>query len=273
LRRQGNFDEAIKRQEQATRLEYRASWIVKELALSLTYARRYEEADRALDRALSITPDLTSASLLKAFVREAWKGETDVAKRLLLDLRGKVNPQGQIGGWDYFGDLLQHNPREALTLLDSLEAPWIIGSDAAFPKAFLSAVAHQSLGDAARARKEYQAAIPLLESRVDERPANARERALLAQAYAALGRNADALREAAHAAEVLPVSKDALLGADVAVDRALVEAHAGAIDSAIEHIRQLLAIPSLLSPAMLRLDPRWAPLRDDPRFRRLAELE
>jgi eukaryotic-like serine/threonine-protein kinase len=272
LRRQGNFEEAINRQQQATRLEYRASWIVKELALSLTYARRYEEADRTLDRALSLEPRLISASLLKAFVHEAWKGETDVARKLLRDLRGKVNAQGQVGGWDYFGDLLQHNPRDALSMLDSLEAPWIIGSDAAFPKAFLSAVAHQALGDPARARKEYQAAVPLLESRVDERPGNARERALLAQAYAALGRNADALREAARAAETLPVSKDALLGADVAVDRALAEAHAGAIDSAIEHIRQLLSIPSLLSPAMLRIDPRWAPLRDDPRFRQLAEM-
>ena len=272
LRRQGNFDEAIKRQEQATRLEYRASWIVKELALSLTYARRYEEADRALDRALSITPDLTSASLLKAFVHEAWKGDTDVARKLLRDLRSNVNAQGQVGGWDYFCDLLQHNPREALALLDSLEAPWIIGSDAAFPKAFLSAVAHQALGDSARARKEYQAAVPLLESRVDDRPGNVRERALLAQAYAALGRHADALREATHAAETLPVSKDALLGADVAVDQALAEAHAGATDAAIEHIRQLLSIPSLLSPAMLRIDPRWAPLRGDPRFRRLAGL-
>jgi tetratricopeptide (TPR) repeat protein len=273
LRRQGNFEEAINRQQQAARLEPRTPWIIKELALSLTYVRRYEEADRVLDRALSLEPGLTSASLLKAFVHQAWKGETDVAKKVLRELRGKVNPQGEVGGWDYFGDLLQHNPRVALAMFDSLEAPWIIGADAAFPKAFLSAVAHQALGDSARARKEYQAAVPLIESRVDDRPGNARERALLAQAYAALGRNADALREAARAAEALPVSKDALLGADVAVDRALAEAHAGAKDLAIEHIRQLLAIPSLLSPAMLRLDPRWAPLRDDPRFRRLAELE
>ena len=53
----------------------------------------------------------------------------------------------------------------------------------------------------------------------------------------------------------------------------MVEAHVGETDAAIEHIRHLLSIPCLLSPGLLRIDPSWAPLRNDPRFRKLAELE
>ncbi len=81
------------------------------------------------------------------------------------------------------------------------------------------------------------------------------------------------MREARRAVETLPISKDATVGSYVEIDRAAVEARVGETDAAIEHIRHLLSIPCLLSPGLLRVDPRWAPLRDDPRFRQLAQLE
>src|SRR5262249_21677235 len=96
---------------------------------------------------------------------------------------------------------------------------------------------------------------------------------LLARAYAGLGRKKDALREARHAVEILPISKDYVRGTDIEIERAVVEARVGETGAALEHIRHLLSIPCLLSPALLRIDQRWAPLRNDPRFRKLAELE
>ena len=60
---------------------------------------------------------------------------------------------------------------------------------------------------------------------------------------------------------------------DIEIERAAVEAQVGETDAAIEHIRHLLSIPCVLSTALLRIDPKWAPLRNDPRFRKLAELE
>jgi len=57
---------------------------------------------------------------------------------------------------------------------------------------------------------------------------------------------------------------------DLETARAAVEARIGETDAAIEHIRQLLSIPCNLSPALLRIDPWWAPLRADPRFQKLA---
>ena len=79
--------------------------------------------------------------------------------------------------------------------------------------------------------------------------------------------------EARHAVEILPISKDHPRGAVIEIYRAAVEARVGETDAAIEHLRYLLSIPCLLSPALLRLDPEWAPLRADSRFRKLAELE
>jgi hypothetical protein len=81
------------------------------------------------------------------------------------------------------------------------------------------------------------------------------------------------LREAKRAVELLPISKDALVGAHVEIDRAEVEARVGETDAAIERIRHLLSIPCVLSPALLRVDPKWTRLHNDPRFRELAELD
>ncbi len=274
-RRQGKFEEAIHNQQDALRLDPRSPNTLHELAISFLWTRRYEESDRMLDRALTIAPDFVGASILKAVVHEAWKGETDLAKDVLRALRGRLDPRGLLGalqGW--VGDLLQYNPREALPFLASVESESINSGFAIYPRAFLYAVAHEALGDIARARREYETALPLLQAEIDKNPGpgGAIQLAVLARAYAGLGRKQDALREARRAVGLLPISKDAFSGPEVEIDRAAVEARVGETDAAIEHIRHLLSIPCPLSPALLRIDPRWAPLRGDPRFRQLAEL-
>ncbi len=271
--RQGKLHESIRNLQEALHLDPRSPNTMLDLAIYLLYAHRYQEADQMFDRALKIAPDLGAASVLKAVVQEAWKGETDLAKAVLRAMRGRLDPRGRVGPLVAVIFLLQHNPREAVPFLDSLEAESMTASLAVYPKAFLYAVVHEALGDDARARKEYEAALPLLEAEVQKNPRRALQRTTLARAYAGLGRKEDALREARRAVDILPMSKDAVDGSQIEVDRAIVEARVGETDAAIEHIRHLLSVPCFLSPGLLRIDPRWAPLRDDSRFRKLAELE
>jgi len=83
----------------------------------------------------------------------------------------------------------------------------------------------------------------------------------------------EAVGQARKAVELLPVSKDAVDGPSVLEELAAVHAAVGDADSAIAEIRRLLSIPGYLSAPLLRIDEKWAPLRADPRFRKLAELE
>jgi serine/threonine-protein kinase len=90
----------------------------------------------------------------------------------------------------------------------------------------------------------------------------------LAVAYATLGRRADALRAARRAV--------ALDTADVSGRRwtsftlAMVAARVGDRGVALDELEAgLPAAQPSVSTYWLRLDPVWAPLRDDPRFRRL----
>ena len=278
LRRQGKFDEAIRNQREAVQLDPRSPQRLYQLAQSLMWPRRYAEADQVLDRALMIAPDFAAGMMVRALLHEAWKGETDLANAVLRESRGRLDPRGRLGAQDWITVLLEHNPREALPVIDSIESDSITGVWGVCPKPFLYAVAHAALGDTARARTEYEAArlaLEGLEAEVEkhrERSAPIERALLLARVYAALGRKEDALREARRGVERLPISRDAFWGCDVEVYRAAVEARVGESDAAVEHIRHLLSIPCLLSPGLLRIDPIWAPLRDDPRFRKLAEL-
>jgi hypothetical protein len=110
----------------------------------------------------------------------------------------------------------------------------------------------------------------ILERRIAVDPGEAGRRMLLALAYAQLGRKADALREGARAVEILPVSRDAVDGADLQEDFAYVEMLVGNHDAAIRRLAYLLTIPSDVSVPMLRADPMWDPLRSNPSFQRLV---
>jgi serine/threonine-protein kinase len=94
----------------------------------------------------------------------------------------------------------------------------------------------------------------------------------------ALGDKAAALALAQKATATRPLEKDALDGSSALDYLARVSAQAGEPDHAITAIQKLLSIPDTgfcsmsipLTPALLRLDPMFDPLRNDPRFQKLA---
>ena len=84
-----------------------------------------------------------------------------------------------------------------------------------------------------------------------------------------LGRRDEALREARWLQESVVYREDAFMGRILAEARALILAQAGDADAALDEIERLLAGPSYLNVHILRLDPRWDPIRDHPRFKAL----
>lgn len=82
-----------------------------------------------------------------------------------------------------------------------------------------------------------------------------------------------AISEAKRAVEMLPISKDAVEGPDIAVNLAIVYAWTNELDLAFEILASLTKTPNGIYYGQLKLDPRWDPLRKDPRFDKLlAEL-
>jgi TolB-like protein/Tfp pilus assembly protein PilF len=130
-------------------------------------------------------------------------------------------------------------------------------------------------GDYAGAQADAEKARKLLEERLRERPNERVSMRELIWVYLALKRDADALKLAQQAVDLLPPERDALLGNSNLAGLAEVEARTGAASDAIAILRRLLAIPAgeTVSIARLKIDPVWDPIRNDPGFRQLLTTQ
>ena len=93
---------------------------------------------------------------------------------------------------------------------------------------------------------------------------------MLGMADAALGHKDDAIREGRRAVELLPITKDSIVGALLVKNLALIYAWTGEKDLACEQLSIVAKLPSSLSYGELRLHPYWDPLRGDPRFDKIV---
>ena len=98
---------------------------------------------------------------------------------------------------------------------------------------------------------------------------------MLSQAYAGMGEKDSALKLAERAIMLHPRAKDAVVGPGLEENLALIQAMFGENSRAISTLTQLLQTPydsgpNAITPALLRLDPLWDPLRGDPAFQNSA---
>lgn len=110
-----------------------------------------------------------------------------------------------------------------------------------------------------------------LESGLERHPNDHRIHGSLGLVYAALGLKDRAILHGKKGVDLCPPSKEAVIGPSRVEDLAQMYTLVGEHEEAINQIECLLSIPGWLSAPMFRLDPRWDPLRDHPRFKALLK--
>jgi serine/threonine-protein kinase len=150
---------------------------------------------------------------------------------------------------------------------------WGDQANIALPRSLYLAWAQRAVGNAAAARAAAAAALDTNRAALAAQPDDALLHLALGLAEAEQG-DKNASREGRQAAALLSVQRDAYTGPGVLVWLAALEVRVGENDAAFDHLRLALGLSSgaMVSPAALKLDPFWDPIRNDPRFAQLLAL-
>ena len=269
FRRQDKFEEALDAWTAALPLNPRDANVVFELAITDMALRRYAEAETYLKKSMELVPDQSAPSVYLVFLYLVWE-KKDLARALIEQL-----PYGSDPLILYARLVMAASDRNfgrTLELLDTFPEEAIQNIAIYAPKSLWRAWAYGYLGRPEDARAEFENARRHLEARVRAVPEDPRVRIALAQAYAGLGRKAEAIEQGRTAIdELLPVSLDALMGREHVRQVAETYTTLGEYDTALDMLEDLLSHPGFTSIALLEADPFFDPLRDLPRYRSLKE--
>jgi len=277
-RRRGQWERSEMYFNEAERLDPRNVNILTQHALSYINLRRFPEALRKLDQVLNITPDDLDTLAQKAAIVQA-EGDLPGAASLLAPLHPAADDTGALETQVYQA-ILERNPGPVIPRLKEILAKpdpalgYLYGE-----LRFCLGWAQEVGGDRAAAQESWKQARNELEPFLKEQPENIALLADLAFVNMGVGDKAAAFAFVEKAMSALPIEKDVSVGAVPIESLARVAAQMGEPDKAIAALEKLLSIPYggaitpnvPLTPALLRLDPMFDPLRNDPRFQKLAE--
>jgi len=274
--REGKWDESIAYLEQALVLDPRNPDILGDTAKAYAMLRQFPTALNLIDRALDILPGDTYLVALKSIIYQA-QGNLQEAAKLLVDVNVRT-PSDEAFGNKVKLLTFERNLGEAVRLLQARLAQFQYGPAKSRWQVWL-AILQRLAGDTAGAKATAEEALKTLESLDERLQGNPNIVQALSLAKAELGEKDSALKDAERAITLAPSDKNPVEGPALEETLAQIYTLFGENGRAISILTRLLQTPYTsityypmpITPAHLRLDPRWDRLRGDPAFQKLCQ--
>src|ERR1700736_3671243 len=271
-RRQGRWEESTPNLKRALELDPRNLFFLQQLSFTYESQRRYPDLAEVLDRALKLVPSDPDTRLARALIDLAERADPGPA-HAAIDAVVAEDPLAAktiAERWFYVA-LCERDKVGVSRALAIIPSEGISEGSIWWPRPFFEALAARARGDASGARAAFTAARAEVEKTMREQADYAQGIAVPRLLDAGLGRKDDAIREGSRAVALVPVSKDAIDGADLILNLAAIYAWTGEKDLALKQLAEAARMPSTLNYGWLRLHPDWDPLRGDPRFEKIME--
>jgi len=167
--------------------------------------------------------------------------------------------------------LYERNPAAAAKILAASKLEELVGGTGSLlPRSWFQALISQAQGDPQKARDAFAMARLKIEAKLHDQPDDGVLLAMLGLIDAGLARKKEALAEGHRAVDLRPISNDALDGAVVISNLAMIYAWVGDVDSAIERLMFLAKTPGGPDYGQLKFDPAWDAVRGDARFAKIV---
>jgi len=276
-RREGHWDESVAYFEQAITLDPRNIELLVDTAWTYAMLRQFPAAVKLYDRALDITPNNRDVMAVKACCYQA-QGDLQQAASLLIEINSATPVRDT-----FFAKItqlrLERNYTGAIRLLQSRLAQLHPNSSPQAGDVLVQlALAQRLAGDAAGVKATAEQARNTLEHLCRDQPDNHGFATRLSLAYAVMGEKDSALKLAEPAIAFFP-NNDRVTAPERDENVVFIQMIFGDTSGAISTLTRLLQTPYVswfyrpmpITPALLRLDPIWGPLRGDPAFQKLCE--
>ena len=270
-RRQGRWEESTTDLKRALELDPRNLFFLQQLSFTYDWQHRYRDLASVLDRALKLVPSDPETRVARALIDFAERADArpvhaTIETIIAEDPAAATNIADR---WFYIA-LCERDNFGISRALAVIPPEGISQGNIWSPRAYFEAVAARARGDATVARAAFTVARAEVEKTTHDQPDYAQGLIILGLIDAGLGRKDDGIREGRRAIELVPVSKDAIDGADFILNLAVIYAWTGEKDLALEQLNKVSKLPYAPSYGDLRLSPEWDPLRGDPRFEKIV---